>query len=415
MRKERRTGVLRSFFSSETANRVGGIIVNHALWSSPIWVLLLLVAGRAHGEGAPSILLNGEFAKTIDIAGLTAKDLEAVGKLGLKGDEWTALLAVYVAPPEGKKRGPALLGSYRIEDGMLRFEPRFPLVRGVRYQVVFQPNRVPTREALKEKPLEKEVLLAKPKTEPTIVSNVYPTTDQLPENQLKFYLHFSAPMNRGDSYKHIQLLDDKGKAVDVPFLELEQELWDSTAQRLTVFCDPGRIKRGLKPREEFGPVLEEGKSYTLVIERAFEDASGNPLKETFKKSFKAVAPDDKQPDVRTWKVSAPAAGTRDFVVVTFPKPMDRALAERLIWVADDHGRKPAGKVTITEKETIWQFAPDKAWETGTYQLIADTRLEDLAGNSIARPFEVDVFHPVQREVKAETVHVAFEVKGKSWK
>jgi hypothetical protein len=372
--------------------------------------VILLMMGRAHGEEGPAIRLNGDTAKTIDVAGLSAKDLEAVGKLGLKDDEWRALFAVYVVPAKGKERGPALLGSYRVEEGMVRFEPRFPLVRGVRYQVVFEPARVPTRSALKEKSVEKEILLAKPKTEPTIVTQVYPTTDKLPENQLKFYIHFSAPMSRGDSYKHIKLLDEKGKAVDLPFLELDQELWDSTAQRLTVFCDPGRIKRGLKPREEFGPVLEEGKSYALVIERDLEDANGNRLKESFKKTFKVVAPDETQPDPKTWKVQAPAAGTKTPVVVIFPKSMDRALLERLVWVTDDRGQKPAGKATVTEKETIWQFTPEKPWKAGTYQLVADTRLEDLAGNSIARPFEVDVFRPVQREVKAETVKVRFEVK-----
>ena len=34
-----------------------------------------------------------------------------------------------------------------------------------------------------------------------------------------------------------------------------------------MFFDPGRIKRGLKPREQFGPALQEGKSYVLVIDR----------------------------------------------------------------------------------------------------------------------------------------------------
>ena len=38
----------------------------------------------------------------------------------------------------------------------------------------------------------------------TIVEHVYPSTDQLPENQLKFYLHFSAPMSRGEAYSRIQ-------------------------------------------------------------------------------------------------------------------------------------------------------------------------------------------------------------------
>jgi hypothetical protein len=384
--------------------------MNRYLQYSQVCVLLLLLTGHALGEESLTIRLNGDPAKTIDVAGLSAKDLEAIGKLELKDDEWRTLFAVYVVPAKGKERGPALLGSYRIEDGLLKFEPRFPLAPGVRYQVVFEPARVPTRAPLKEKTLEKEIVLPKAKTEPTVVTQVYPTAEQLPENQLKFYIHFSAPMSRGDSYKHIKLLNDKGKAVDLPFLELDQELWDSSAQRLTVFCDPGRIKRGLKPREDFGPVLEEGKRYTLLIERDLEDANGNRLKEAFKKPFKALAPDDKQPDPKTWKIQTPTAGTHAPLIVTFPKSMDNALAERLIWVTDDRGRKPAGKVAVTEKETVWQFTPEKAWEEGSYQLVADTRLEDLAGNSIARPFEVDVFRPVQREVKTETVKLPFEVK-----
>ncbi|HEV3236987.1 MAG TPA: Ig-like domain-containing protein [Gemmataceae bacterium] len=313
-------------------------------------------------------------------------------------------------PASGKERGPALLGSYRIDGGLVRFEPRFPLVPGVRYQAILELARIPTRAALKEKPIEKEILLAKEKKALTEVTQVYPTADRLPENQLKFYLQFSAPMSRGDSYKHIKLLDENGKAVDLPFLELDQELWDGTGQRLTVFCDPGRIKRGLKPREEFGPVLEEGKRYTLVIDKGLEDGNGNPLKETFKKSFQATAPDDTQPDPKNWKIKAPRAGTRKPVIVTFPKPLDQALLERLVWVADAGEHKLAGKITLSEHETVWQFTPEKAWDAGTFLIVADTRLEDLAGNSIAKPFEVDEFRQVEREVKKETVKVHFKVE-----
>ena len=44
---------------------------------------------------------------------------------------------------------------------------------------------------------------------------------------------------------------------------------------------------------------------------------------------------------------------------------------------------------------------------GPHDLVADTRLEDLAGNSIAQPFEVDVLRPVERQIKTETVKVPF--------
>jgi hypothetical protein len=374
-----------------------------------VGITVLLGAAPVQSAEGLQIRLTGKSAPTVDVAGLPAADLSAIDKLGLQGEAWSKLFAVYVVPAAGKQRGPAMLGSYRLEDNVLRFEPRYPLVPGVRYRAVFEPSHVPTRAARNEPVIEKELSLLKPKTEPARVTQVYPSTDRLPENQLKFYLHFSAPMARGGVYQHIRLLDEKGKEIDLPFLELDEELWDNACKRLTVFCDPGRIKRGLKPREEFGPVLEEGKRYTLVIDTGLEDANGNALKEPFRKAFRALPPDDARLDPKTWKLQAPAAGTREPVTVTFPKPLDHALLERLVWVTDARGRKLPGTLTVTGEETIWRFTPTTAWEAGAYHLVADTRLEDLAGNSIARPFEVDVFHPVQREVKTETIKVPFTV------
>ena len=45
----------------------------------------------------------------------------------------------------------------------------------------------------------------------TVVEEIYPTADVLPENHLKFYLHFSAPMSRGEAYLRVHLLDEAGK------------------------------------------------------------------------------------------------------------------------------------------------------------------------------------------------------------
>ena len=63
-----------------------------------------------------------------------------------------------------------------------------------------------------------------------------------------------------------------------PFLELDEELWSPDGTRFTLIFDPGRIKRGLKPREEVGPVLEAGKSYSLVIDRRLARRIGKPAR-----------------------------------------------------------------------------------------------------------------------------------------
>jgi hypothetical protein len=245
---------------------------------------------------------------------------------------------------------------------------------------------------------------------PAVVEQVFPTRATLPENQLKFYLVFSAPMSRGEAYRHIHLFREDGKEVDLPFLELGEELWDAGGRRLTLFFDPGRIKRGLKPREEVGPAIEEGKSYTLVIGKDWPDAEGNPLKDAYRKSFRVGPPDETCPNPKSWKVSPPAAGTRDSLTVRFPEPLDRGMLERVIEVRSARGGRVAGTVTVGDEETCWRLTPKEPWQAGAYELVVDTALEDLGGNSIARPFEVDVFRPISANEASATVTIPFRIE-----
>jgi hypothetical protein len=38
----------------------------------------------------------------------------------------------------------------------------------------------------------------------------------------------------------------------------------------------------------------------------------------------------------------------------------------------------------------WRAIPAQSWTAGSYELRADPNLEDLAGNNLTKPFEVDV-------------------------
>ncbi len=368
----------------------------------------------ADGATGPTIQLRQPSQKgaqaTFIVTGLDAGQLEELAKI--KGDQskWNALFAVSVRSERKPEDRPPMLGSYRIEHETLVFEPRFSLERGLHYRAVFNPSRLPSATRKEENPIAAEFVIPNPKTtRTTVVDHVYPSVNLLPENQLKFYIHFTAPMSRGEAYRHIHLLKSGGDEVELPFLELGEELWDRAAKRFTLFFDPGRIKRGLKPRAELGPALEEGKSYTLVIDRDWPDADGNPLKECFRKSFRAGPPDDQPPDLKTWKIQSPSAGTMQSLTVRFPKPMDHALLQRMIWVVDGAGGKLEGQVEVNNEETRWQFTPQRVWQAGNHHLILDAALEDLAGNSIGRPFEVDVFQPIQREVKKELIELPFQV------
>jgi hypothetical protein len=90
--------------------------------------------------------------------------------------------------------------------------------------------------------------------------------------------------------------------------------------------------------------------------------------------------------------------------------MDSALLQRMLWIADSSGKKIAGTISLGRQETVWRFTPDQPWQAGEYQLSADNRLEDLAGNSLGKPFEVDVLRPIEREIKPEVLKRRFAVK-----
>lgn len=348
----------------------------------------------------------------VEVYGLSADAIKRLRRSKPALTEWRRLLSVYAGQEEPTVASdlPPMAGVYRVESNALRFEPQFPLEPGLAYRAVFRPDQLPggNRSAPITSVFQSPRRSATPST---MVSHVYPSADVLPENLLKFYVHFTGPMSRGDIYDHIRLRDESGKDVELPFLEIDEELWDATMTRLTLIIDPGRIKRGVRPLEEIGPALEAGKSYALVIGREWRDGAGNPLKENFQKAFKVAPPDREPPDPARWKIEAPQAGSRDHLAVVFPEPMDHALAQRLIRVAVEPGEIVGGKVSLEDQERRWKFTPDTVWRRGRYQIIIQTTLEDLAGNNIGKPFEVDLFEGVERRLSATTVKLSFEIQN----
>jgi hypothetical protein len=307
---------------------------------------------------------------------------------------WSSVFSVYA----GSGDVPPLLGTYSVEASSLVFRPRFPLAAGMHVRAVFQPPDGAAVESVFDIPAAAKL------TPTTRVAHVYPSTGVLPANTLKLYVYFSAPMRRGDSWKHLHLLRD-GVPVPYPFLELDQELWDRDQRRFTVLFDPGRIKRGLASLAEAGPALEESHNYTLVIDRDWLDARGAPLAEEYRKEFRAAPADRVPPDPKKWRVTAPRAGSADPLVIRFPKPLDYALLQHEIEVTG-----VSGTVAVDREETEWRFTPDQPWHAGTYAIVIRTTLEDLAGNHINRPFDVDTFDPITRTVDTGTVTLSLRIR-----
>jgi len=381
---------------------------------------LILAAAIATADGAapegPSI--RWEVAPpgtipTVIVAGLAPRTIEALRRGEGPADRRSGLLSVTIgAGRPGLADRPSMVGAYRIEGDSLRFTPRYPLDPGRAYVATFRPANLPGAAAGGAPELTALYLVPKPARASTVVTRVDPSGDRLPENLLKFYLHFSAPMGRGEAYDRVRLVGDDGRAVDRPFLRLGEELWDPTGTRLTLLIDPGRIKRGLRPREEFGPVLEAGRSYTLVVDPDWRDTEGDPLGSGHRKAFRAGPADDAQPDPKTWSIARPAASTREPIALTFPEPLDRALLESALTVADARGDAVPGRIEVDAGQARWRFTPDSPWAPGDYRIVIEDDLEDLAGNSIRRPFEVDIQRDTPARPEARTVRLPIPIRDR---
>jgi hypothetical protein len=339
----------------------------------------------------------------VEVRGLDEIDLAA-----WQNGEWSAaerskVFAVYVEPelPRPGEQLPPMLGRYRIEGGVLRFEPQFPLVAGVKYRADFLPP--PKAGANRPRQTARFAVPAAEAKSTTRVAQVYPTAARIPENLLKFYVHFSAPMKRGDSYRHVHLVDDHGTAVQLPFLELDEELWNPAMTRLTLIIDPGRIKRGVRPLVEVGPALEAGKRMRLMIDADWKDAAGNPLRQTFTKVFEVAPADREPPDPARWKIIVPAAGTRAPLIVQFGKPMDQAIAQRVIALRDAAGRRLPGEAELADEEQSWRFLPADPWPAAKLEIVIPKTIEDLAGNNIGKAFDVDLFERIPQHAAADPV------------
>jgi hypothetical protein len=347
----------------------------------------------------------------VEVTGIDKAELTVIRAAKLTPAEWAEACFVKVdggTTAEFVAR-PAVAGEWSVTADAVRFEPQFPLAPGLRYMVICKFHDV-RRLDPRPKGFGLSLTVPKPPPGPEVsVTAVYPSGAILPENTLRLYVHFSGPVARGDVYRHLKLIRDDGEEVSHPFLELDEELWSPDGRRLTLLFHPGRVKRGLVPREQEGPILEEGRRYTLVIDRKWEDADGRPLRAEVRKAFAAGPPDDQPIDPLNWSLMAPRGGDTP-LILRLAKPLDRALLARMVWVEDAAGNRVDGTLTVGGGERVVTFAPANPWRRGEYKLVVDTRLEDVCGNRVGEPFEVDVFKPVQRKIEGKTVARPFAVR-----
>lgn len=272
----------------------------------------------------------------------------------------------------------SILGEYKLEEELLLFKPLIPFSTGLSYEIVFQ-----------NKLIGKIKIPSVSGDAPALVA-IYPTQDTLPENLLKLYFRFSHPMREGESQKYIWLLNDHHDTIPDVFLILQPELWNEERTVLTIWLDPGRIKRDLLPNQQMGNPLKKDEWYTLVIASEWKDQAGLALSQSYSRRFAVGSRDSLSPDIDRWLLDIPAAGTTEPFIINTGEPLDYFLLQETIRIIDENGNTIPGSLTISNEETTITFHPSKRWPTGRYRLLVGSHLEDLAGNNLNRAFDQDI-------------------------
>ena len=353
-------------------------------------VLLAAACSRQVPRSSPEIALvqhpTNPAASYVAVKGIGPRTAKALTRLQPAAEEWSRVFTVRVLRPDNAANATPIAGKYVVDGNAVHFTPLFPFDSGRKYQARYEGAEFLSGESASAA----EAIVALPAAAAVAavhVTGIFPSSDEVPENQLRMYIHFSGPMGRRGGLEHVSLLDDHGKRVVDPFLPVDGELWNADRTRYTVFFDPGRQKRGILPNREMGFSLAAGHKYTLVIDREWIDGNGNPLRESYTKAFRVTRPDLAPLDPTTWTIAAPREGTRDPIAVTFAEPLDHGLLLRAVGVRRD-GVPVVGDVRVDAHETRWTMTPNDPWRAGGYSVIALGILEDLAGNRIGRAFEV---------------------------
>lgn len=305
------------------------------------------------------------------------------GEVASAASDPANVLQVFVGSPHQCCEGRLpVAGAYGHDGSGLVFTPAFGFVSDVDYvarvaigdgeQLV--PFRIPT---------EHEAVDA-------IVTDVFPSADTLPENVLRFYLHFSVPMAPHVAFDHIALHDASGVPDDAAFMRFKQELWNPDRTRLTVLIDPGRIKRQVATNVGLGPALQAGQQFRLSVAEGWPSADGTGALPAFSKTFTVSDPIRERPDVGRWQVVAPCVGTLEPVEVRFDCSFDRHQLQDGIRILTDHRNGVAGTVQIDAHERGWRFIPTAPWAGDRIRIVVDPSLEDVAGNNFRELLDATV-------------------------
>lgn len=230
-----------------------------------------------------------------------------------------------------------------------------------------------------------------------------PNVSELPENTLRIYLTFSEPMAYGQVRENIQLKDKNGNLLSNSFLNLGVELWDPMQRRLTLFFDPGRIKRGVGPNIYYGPPLKKGNEYILTVSALMKNAKGVKLFKDFNFLFSVGDPIRDQINIHDWKIIKPKYGSSDSLNIEFTRILDIGNAKRMINIVDHKEKQINGRINYDGE--VWKFYPEVPWNSNKIFLHVNPNIEDISGNSIIGKFDKKKSKEIKNSTKNKIIEI----------
>lgn len=102
------------------------------------------------------------------------------------------------------------------------------------------------------------------------------------------------------------------------------------------------------------------------------------------------------PDINSWQLTTPRAGTKAPLIINTREPLDHYLLQESVGVINNAETTVDGTIEVNTKDRVWKFTPSSLWTARPYKLRVKARLEDLAGNNLNRVFDRDITKDKQR-------------------
>lgn len=210
---------------------------------------------------------------------------------------------------------------------------------------------------------------------PQVRTVVHPSEAEWPANLLRFHVEFQSLEATAVPQARVNLFDEQGRDVSGALADLHDGLWSPDGKWLTVLFHPGRIKSGLRAREQFGPALQEGKTYQLIVQR-LDVASDCSV------TFTAGDVEQRPLAPLEWTWQRQRRDRSLEFVLNLDRPVDALSAWTHLRLVGADGKPVAPPWAVHTRTVHFPFHPEAAG------LRVASAFEDPCGNRVGRSFEV---------------------------